>query len=238
MARVLFAVTGSSFWTLKDGNRHPCGYWPEELAVPHEVFATAGFEITIATPGAVPPVADEAGFTPAMNGGSDEPGQRFRAYLDSIAEQLRQPADLNVMSADDFDLVFVPGGHGPVEDLAVSLAFGSLIVEFTRQSKPVAAVCHGPAALLPARDGDGWIFSGRRITGFTNTEEQQVGFADRAPWLLQDRLEEAGALFEHSAEPWMQHVAVDGNLYTGQNPASSRPLAELLLSLVGVSTRV
>jgi putative intracellular protease/amidase len=232
MARVLFAVTGSQYWTLNDGTKHPCGYWPEELAVPHEVFAKAGLDITVATPGAVRPVPDEAGFSAAMNGGSEEPGQRFRTYLASIEEQLRSPEDLDDISADDFDLVFVPGGHGPMEDLASSPAFGALVVEFTRQSKPVAAVCHGPAALLPARDAGGWLFRGRRVTGFTNAEEEQVGFADRAPWRLEDRLLEDGGAFESSSSAWQPHVAVDGNLYSGQNPASSEPLAQQLLAAV------
>jgi putative intracellular protease/amidase len=230
MTRVLFAVSGSNYWTLTDGTRHPCGFWPEELAVPHEVFAEAGFDITIATPGAVTPTADEAGFSAAMNGGSEEPGNAFRAYLASIAEQLASAAPLEETDVADYDLVFVPGGHGPMEDLAASHAFGALVTAFTSQNKPVAAVCHGPAALLPAVDQEGkWVFDSRRVTGFTNAEEQQVGLADEAPWLLEDRLKTSGGLFEHSGSPWAEHVVVDGNLYTGQNPASSRPLARTLV---------
>jgi putative intracellular protease/amidase len=231
MTRVLIAVSGSDHWTLADGTRHPCGYWPEELAVPHEAFTAAGFEITVATPGGAVPTADEAGFSAAMNGGSEEPGLRFRSYLDSISAQLAAPAVLEDVDAADHDLLFVPGGHGPMEDLAASPSFGRLVRAFAAQDKPVAAVCHGPAALLPAQDDDGkWLFAGRRVTGFTNREEAQVGFADRAPWLLQDRLTDAGGLFEQSGEPWTAHVVVDGNLYTGQNPASSQPLAEELIT--------
>jgi putative intracellular protease/amidase len=230
MTRVLIAVTGSDYWTLADGTRHPCGYWPEELAIPHEAFVAAGFDVTVATPGGVVPTADEAGFTAAMNGGSDEPGQRFRAYLDSISDQLARPADLDAADAATYDLVFIPGGHGPMEDLARCAGFGDLIAGFSALGKPVAAVCHGPAALLSAVDADGkWIFSGRRVTGFTNTEERQVGFADKANWLLEDRLVAAGGLLEHSGTPWAAHVVVDGNLYTGQNPASSLPLAQALI---------
>src|ERR1700738_831671 len=155
MTRVLFAVSGSDYWTLADGTRHPCGYWPEELAVPHEVFSQAGFEITVATPGAVTPTADEAGFTAAMNGGSEEPGQRFRAYLDSISGQLSTPMALEDAEPADYDLVFVPGGDGPMKDLAASSSSGGLVADFTALGKPVAAVCHGPAALLPAVDNDG-----------------------------------------------------------------------------------
>lgn len=232
MARVLFAVTGSQYWTLNDGTQHPCGYWPEELAVPHEVFTEAGLDITIATPGAVKPVPDEAGFSAAMNNGSEEPGKQFRAYLDGIGDVLDSPKDLDTVSAEDYDLVFVPGGHGPMEDLAASDQFGRLLAAFTEQNKPVAAVCHGPAALLPAVDEHGWLFRDRRVTGFTNVEEGQVGLADRAPWLLEDRLLEVGGAFESSGAPWQPHFVVDGNLYTGQNPASSRPLAEVLVAEV------
>jgi putative intracellular protease/amidase len=229
MTRVLFAVSGSAHWTLADGTRHPCGFWPEELAVPHEIFRGNGFDLVIATPGAVVPTADEAGFSPEMNGGSAEPGQRFRAYLESIGGELGAPADLNEADPAEFDFVFVPGGHGPMEDLAASKEFGRLITEFDAAGKPVAAVCHGPAALLPATGADGrWLFAGRRVTGFSNVEEGQVGFADKAPWLLEDRLVEGGGRFEKSAGAWEPHVVVDGNLYTGQNPSSSAPLAERL----------
>ncbi|AIJ26206.1 MULTISPECIES: type 1 glutamine amidotransferase domain-containing protein [Pseudonocardiaceae] len=230
MTRVLFAVSGKDYWTLADGTRHSCGFWPEELAVPHQVFRAAGFDITIATPGAAVPTADEAGFTAAMNGGSEEPGKRFRAYLDSIAAELNSPVDLDEVDAGDFDFVFVPGGHGPMEDLAVSEKFGALVRNFTDSGKAVAAVCHGPAALLPAKDDNGnWLFAGRRVTGFSNVEEGQVGFADKAPWLLEDRLIASGGKFEKSGGPWEPHVVVDGNLYTGQNPAASEPLAEQLV---------
>ncbi|MGQ4516121.1 DJ-1/PfpI family protein [Streptomyces sp. DW26H14] len=232
MTRVLLAVSGSDHWTLADGTKHPCGYWPEELAVPHEIFRAAGFEIVAATPGGVPPTADEAGFSAAVNGGSEEPGRRFRAYLDRIAAELNTPADLDTADAADYDLVFVPGGHGPMEDLARSEKFGALVAAFTAADKPVAAVCHGPAAFLPARDRSGaWLFAGRAVTGFSNEEEAAMGFADKAPWLLEDRLAAGGARYEQSGTVFGPHVVSDGNLHTGQNPASSAPLAERLVEL-------
>ncbi|WP_067673196.1 type 1 glutamine amidotransferase domain-containing protein [Nocardia miyunensis] len=233
MTRVLMAVSGSDHWTLADGTRHRCGFWPEELAVPHQIFRAAGFDVTIATPGGVRPVPDEAGFTPEMNGGSAEPGERFRTYLAAIDQELDAPVDLDTADVDDYDLIFIPGGHGPMEDLATSQDFGRLVTAFDSAGKTVAAVCHGPAALLPATDTDGqWIFAGRRITGFTNVEETQVGFADKAAWLLEDRLAAAGGKFEQSGEPWTSRVVVDGTLYTGQNPASSGPLAAQLVAAV------
>lgn len=237
MPRVLIAVSGSRHWTLADGARHPCGFWPEELAVPHQVFRDGGYEIVIATPGGVRPVPDDAGFTPEMNGGSEKRGERIRAYLASIDDELAEPSDLDTIDASEFDLIFVPGGHAPMEDLANSATFGRLVASFNKAGKPIAAVCHGPAALLSATDANGeWVFAGRRVTGFTNTEETQIGFADRARWLLENRLGEAGGKFEQSGKPWEPYIVVDGNLYTGQNPAASEPLVkELVERLSGQS---
>jgi len=230
MKSILFAVTGSDHWTFADGEKHPCGYWPEELVVPHEVFRAAGFEITLATPGGVKPRADEMGFTPEMNNGSAEEGERLRQYIASIDAELSSTAILENQSASDYDLVFVPGGHGPMEDLAEMKEFGALVADFKAAGKPVAAVCHGPAALLPARSDDGaWLFDGYELTAFSNVEEGQVGFADAAAWLLEDRLKAEGGLYSMAVDAWGENVVVDRGLYTGQNPASSRPLAERLV---------
>lgn len=231
MASVLIAVTGVDYWTLADGTKHPCGYWPEELATPHQVFTEAGFDITIATPAGVTPTADKAGYTPEMNGGSAEAGQQLADYIASIADKLGAARVLEDLDSADFDLLFVPGGHGPMEDLAVSQAFGQLVCEFADADKLVAAVCHGPAALLPAVAEDGnWLFTGYELTGFSNVEEAQVGYADKAAWLLQDSLTARGGLYTKAAEPWGEFVIVDRKLYTGQNPASSEPLARRLVA--------
>ena len=138
---------------------------------------------------------------------------------------------LEQQSARDYNFVFVPGGHGPMEDLASSPAFGALVREFVAAGKPVAAVCHGPASLLPAADDSGkWLFDGYQLTAFTNVEEGQVGYAGRAAWLLEDRLKEYGATFSNAEQPWGPHVVVDRGLYTGQNPASAEPLADRLVA--------
>ncbi|WP_319446895.1 MULTISPECIES: type 1 glutamine amidotransferase domain-containing protein [unclassified Mycobacterium] len=231
MRSVLIALTGVDYWTLADGSKHPCGYWPEELASPHRVFADAGFDITIATPGGVTPTADQAGYSLEMNGGSAEAGQAIADYIASISENLSNTEVLESLDSGNFDFLFVPGGHGPMEDLAMSESFGATVRSFTESGKPVAAVCHGPAALLPARnDEGGWLFSGYRLTAFSNVEEAQVGYADAAKWLLADRLKAEGGLYGAAAEPWSEFVVVDRNLYTGQNPASSKPLAHRLVA--------
>ena len=226
MTRVLIAVSGSDHWTLADGEKHHTGFWPEELVLPHKAFRDAGWEIVVATPGGVRPVPDAVGFAPEYNGGSTEPGEAYRAYLASIDDELAAPVELHSLVADDFDVLFLPGGHGPMEDLARSTQFGSLVSDFDNAGKTVVAVCHGTAALLPALRADGtWVFADRRVTGFSNIEENQIGLAGRAFWLLEDEIVRQGGIYERADEPWASHVAIDGNLYTGQNPGSTEALA-------------
>ena len=234
MPRALIAISGVDFWTLADGTKHPSGYWPEELSTPYQVFSDAGMDVTIATPGGVRPTADPAGFDPVYHGDSTEEAQRVRLHLEAIAER-HMPIALEDVDVADYDFIFVPGGWGPMEDLAVSAPFGALLQRFTDADKPVAAVCHGPAALLPARDDAGrWLFAGRQVTGFSNVEEHAVGFAPLARWLLEDRLREEGGQYACASEDWAAFVVVDGNLYTGQNPASAGALAErLVLDTIG-----
>lgn len=230
MTRALVAVTGADHWTLADGTRHPSGYWPEEVGTPYAIFETAGIELTVATPGGVPATADEAGFNPVYHGDSEEEVQRMRDRLDSI-EGLETPEVLEDADVESFDFLFVPGGWGPMEDLAVSETFGWLVRQFTEAGKPVAAVCHGPSALLPARADDGqWLFAGRHVTGFSNLEEEQVGTKALAKWTVEDRLREEGGRYSSAADDWAELVVVDGNLYTGQNPASAAALAHRLVA--------
>lgn len=231
MTRVLFVITGADHWTLQDGTRHPTGFWAEELLEPYTVFQDAGYDITLATPGARTPVVDAASLEPDAAGGAER-ATELEAALSRLQPVLAAPVALEHQRADDFDLLFVPGGHGPMEDLAVDERFGELVRGFVAADKIVSMVCHAPAALLPAFDSGGkWLFEGYHLTGFTNVEEAQTGLADKAPWLLQDRLRQAGAVFSN-ADAWEPHVVVDRVLYTGQNPASSRPLAERVTAAI------
>ncbi|MFF9642905.1 aldehyde dehydrogenase family protein [Kitasatospora aureofaciens] len=228
MTAALFVVTGATHWTLADGTTHPTGYWAEELAEPHRVFREAGYEITIATPGGVAATVDRASLTAAANGGQER-ADAVTAYLDSIRDSLTAPATLEEIDPDAYDLVFYPGGHGPMEDLAVNEASGRILTRALDSGRPLGVVCHAPAALLAARREDGsWPFAGYRMTAFTNAEETAAGLADRAEWLVQDRLVELGADFAEAA-PFTPHTVVDRNLYTGQNPASSAALAHRLV---------
>ncbi|MFG3201158.1 type 1 glutamine amidotransferase domain-containing protein [Streptomyces sp. NPDC048192] len=231
MSKILFVMTGADHWTLADGTKHPTGFWAEEAVTPYEAFRAAGHEIVVATPGGVLPTVDQASLAPEANGGP-QGADRIAAALASFTE-IQHPVRLEDVSPDDYDAVFYPGGHGPMEDLAVSPASGGLLVAALDSGKPLGVVCHGPAALLAAERGDGSnAFAGYRVAAFTNAEETQAGFADKATWLLQTRLEEAG-VDVRAGEPWQPHVVVDRNLVTGQNPASSAALAAELLKKLG-----
>ncbi|WP_081952384.1 aldehyde dehydrogenase family protein [Kitasatospora phosalacinea] len=228
MTAALFVVTGATHWTLADGTARPTGYWAEELAEPHRVFREAGYEITIATPGGVPATVDPGSLTAAANGGQER-ADSIAAYLDSVRASLTRPTRLEDVDPDAYDLVFYPGGHGPMEDLAVNEASGRILTRALDSGRPLGVVCHAPAALLAARRDDGsWPFAGYRMTAFTNAEETAAGLAARAEWLLQDRLVELGADFAE-ATPFAPHTVIDRNLYTGQNPASSAALAHQLV---------
>ncbi|WP_371100825.1 type 1 glutamine amidotransferase domain-containing protein [Streptomyces sp. PU_AKi4] len=230
MAKILFVMTGADRWTLADGTRHRTGFWADEAVVPYEAFKAAGHEITVATPGGVTPPVDPASLGAEANGG-EENAATVRAVAEGAAE-FRSPMALADVRVDDFDAVYVPGGHGPMEDLAADADAGRVLTRAVESGLPVGVVCHGPAALLAAVKEDGTnAYAGYRITAFTNAEEQLAGSAERAKWLLQDRLTEAG-LTVVAGEPWAPHVEVDRGVVTGQNPASSGQLAAELLKKI------
>ncbi|MFE3474410.1 MULTISPECIES: type 1 glutamine amidotransferase domain-containing protein [unclassified Streptomyces] len=231
MAKILFVVTGADHWTLADGTAHPTGFWAEEAVTPYQIFTGAGHEVVVATPGGVVPTVDRASLAPDANGGQ-EGADKVAAGLEAF-EELRRPVALEDVDPEAYDAVFYPGGHGPMEDLSADPASGRLLTETLASGRPLGVVCHAPAALLAATGPDGVnAFAGYRLTGFTNTEEDRAGFADKAKWLLQDRLVALGTDFQEG-EPWAPFVITDRNLVTGQNPASAAPLAEELLRRIG-----
>lgn len=230
MAEILFIMTGAHEWTLKDGTKHPTGFWAEEAVVPLEAFKAAGHLVTVATPGGVVPPVDRGSLSAEAAGG-EERAEHLRTVIER-APEFADPIDLAAADVDDYDAVYVPGGHGPMEDLAVDADSGRLLAEAVRSGKPVGVVCHGPAALLAAVGDTGNAFAGYRVTAFTDQEEEQGGLASKAPWLLQDRLTEAGVDVV-AGEPFTSHVEVDRNVVTGQNPQSSAAAAAALLTLIG-----
>ena len=232
MSSVLFILTGATSWTQKDGSQRPSGFWGEEFTAPHQIFSDAGMQITIATPEGTPANVDALSLSIEANHGDSAKVAAVSAYLDRHAAALHAPVRIADVDMAQFDVVFVPGGHGPMQDLAVHGGVGRVLSEaLGNPSKVVAAVCHGPASFLPAGDATTWAFKGRKLTAFTNVEETQVGLADNASWLLEDRLRAAGAVFE-SGTSWAPHIVIDGNLVTGQNPASAEAAAKAAIGLI------
>jgi putative intracellular protease/amidase len=228
MAKILFVITAATHWTLADGYQQPAGFWAEEALGPYAVFKEAGYEIAAATPGGVPPTADALSLTPEFNGGP-EGAEAMKAALRNATE-LAHPLRIEDVRIEDYDAVFYPGGWGPMEDLPDNAESGRLLSGWLASGKPLALVCHGPAALLATVDADGKSpFHGYRLTGLSNAEETQNGLADRAKWLLQDRLvADLGADYRETA-PFTPHVEIDRTLFTGQNPVSAVPLAQELV---------
>ena len=232
MTSVLFVVSAADHWTLNDGSLHPTGYWAEELAEPHRLFTEAGWAITIATPKGVAPTVDEGSLAAGATGGEDR-STELRRYLDSIPA-LTSPASLDDITAPDYDVVFYPGGHGPMEDLAVDATSGRIMTDTIASGRILGVLCHAPAALLAATAADGtWPFLAYRMTGFTDAEEALGGLAPKAKWLVQARLVELGADFVEGAS-FAEHIEIDRNLYTGQNPASSVKLATAIIDAVAL----
>jgi putative intracellular protease/amidase len=226
MAKILFVVTGASYWTLKDGTRHPTGYWAEEFAAPYSELTGAGHEVVVATPGGVVPYVDVMSLRPSM-AGSEQIAREQEEILRS-AEELRRPIELAVARLEDYDAVYYPGGHGPMEDLWDDADSGRLLTAALASGKPLAIVCHAPAAILATRRNGVSPFVGYRVTAFTNDEEEAVGLRAKAKWLVEDDLVNLGVNFTRG-EMWKPYTVVDRNLYTGQNPASSGPLAREVL---------
>jgi putative intracellular protease/amidase len=229
MAKILIVVTGASYWTLKDGSRHPTGYWAEEFAAPYSAITDAGHEVVVATPHGVVPHVDVMSLRPSFTG--SEQISREQEDVLRKAEELRRPIQLANARLEDYDAVYYPGGHGPMEDLAFDADSGRLLAQALASGKPLAVVCHAPAAMLATRRTGRSPFAGYRVTGFTNDEETAVGLASKAPWLMEDAVRGLGVQFSRG-EIWKPYIVVDRNLYTGQNPASAGPRAKEMLKAI------
>lgn len=207
---------------------HKTGFWLEEFASPYYVFKDAGARITLASPkGGQPPIDPKSDAPDAQTDAT----RRFAQ--DAEAQQLlASSVPLAQVRAEDFDALFYPGGHGPLWDLAEDATSIALIERFIALGKPVGAVCHAPGVLRHVKAEDGApLVRGKRVTGFSNSEEAAVELTDVVPFLVEDMLKDNGGLYGRGAD-WGSHVEVDGLLVTGQNPASSDASAEALLALI------
>jgi putative intracellular protease/amidase len=204
------------------------GFWLEEFAAPYFVFRDADVQLTLASPkGGQPPIDPKSDLpenqTPAM--------ARFKQ--DAAAQKaLSQTVKLADMRAEDYDTIFYVGGHGPMWDLVDNTDSIALIESFYNSGKPVAAVCHSPAVFHRVTYQGAPLVKGKRVTGFTNGEEEAVQLTHVVPFLVEDELKRVGGLYEKAAD-WQSFAIVDGRLITGQNPASSTAAAQALLKVLG-----
>ncbi len=226
--RILIVLTSHD--TLGETGQ-PTGFWLEEFAAPYYAFVDAGAAVTLASiQGGQPPI------DPKSNTDESQTDATQRFLGDAIAkEALAQTHAIDQVKAEDYDAIFLPGGHGTMWDFPTSEALTQLIESFNKADKVVAAVCHAPAALVTVNDRSGEpLVKGKTVTAFTNREESAVDLETVVPFLLETRLRELGATFEAGAD-WGAHVQRDGLLITGQNPASSEPAAQAVMDALKVA---
>ncbi|AKQ45003.1 dimethylallyltransferase [Rufibacter radiotolerans] len=223
--KVLFVLTSHD--QLGDTGKKT-GFWIEEFAAPYYVMADAGVDVTLASPkGGQPPIDPKSSEPDAQTDAT----KRFNEDK-ALQEKLAHTHKLSEVKAEDYDAVFYPGGHGPLWDLTTDRDSISLIEAFSKQNKPVAAVCHGPAVLTHAKGANGEpLVKGKKVTGFTNTEEEAVQLTNVVPFLLEDKLKELGGVYSKGPD-WGSYIVKDGLLLTGQNPGSSEEAAHELLKML------
>jgi putative intracellular protease/amidase len=223
--KILFVLTSHD--RLGDTG-HKTGFWLEEFAAPYYVFKDVGASITLASPaGGQPPLDPKSDQADAQTAATE----RFRQDAQAQAA-LATTVALAQVDAAEFDAVFYPGGHGPLWDLANDPTSIALLEAFERAGKPLGLVCHAPGALVNVRAANGQpLVAGRRVTGFTNSEEAAVGLSDVVPFLIEDEFIRLGGHYQKGPD-WLEHVVTDGRLVTGQNPGSSEGVARALLALL------
>ncbi len=200
------------------------GFWIEEFAAPYYNLLDKGVKITVASP-----KGGKAPIDPRSKAEASQTEATKRFNKDKSAQEIiNTTVKLEEVEAEDFDAVFYPGGHGPLWDLAEDKTSIALIETFNEQEKPIAFVCHAPGILKDVKNAEGEpLVKGKNVTGFTNTEEEAVQLTNVVPFLVEDMLKENGGIFSKAAN-WNVHVVKDGNLITGQNPASSNKVADKL----------
>ncbi len=222
MKNVLFVLTSHE----ELGNTgHKTGFWIEEFAAPYYTLKDNGVTITIASPKGGQPPMDPTSATPDFETPATLRFNEDKNTQDALSKSLK----LETINEADYDAVFYPGGHGPLWDLAEDKNSIALIESFYANNKPVSAVCHAPAIFKSTKNTDGTpLVKGKNVTGFTNTEEDAVQLTTIVPFLVEDMLKENGGVYSRK-DDWHPHAVEDGLLITGQNPASSELVAELLL---------
>jgi putative intracellular protease/amidase len=225
MPPVKILIVATSHAQMGESNRST-GLWLEELAIPYYIFKDAGALITLASPkGGLVPLDPKSESIIV----SSSTTKRFQKDPEAIS-LLAHSAILSLQRAEDFDFVFLTGGHGPMWDFAANKPLQQLLEDFNRQHKLIGAVCHGVAGLLSLKNSfGGSLIKGRKLTAFSNTEEEASGLTGVVPFLLESELVSLGAFYSKGPH-YESHVVADGNIITGQNPSSSKEVAKTILA--------
>lgn len=247
MNKILMVITSAKELSLKGGGKHVTGAWAEEFAAPYKRLKEEGYAIDIATIGGNPVTFDPLSLNPEfLKSLNMDPkiAKKCIKIIKKARRKLQSPLKLEELVKNQkwenikrYKGIFIPGGHGVMEDLAGSTAMGKLLVQAHNNNIPTAAVCHGPSALIHAYDSEGkWVYKGYQITGFTNTEEDQdLGVLGGEPLFRQEtELRKSGADFL-PGKPWEAHIVKDRELITGQNPQSSKAIAEAFVETLTAS---
>ncbi|CDF79358.1 ThiJ/PfpI family protein [Formosa agariphila KMM 3901] len=223
--KILFVLTSHD--TLGDTGAKT-GFWIEEFASPYYALLDNGADITIATPkGGQAPIDPNSDTEETATAAT----KRFETDPET-QDRIKNTVPLSSINPSDYEAVFYPGGHGPLWDLANDETSIKLIERFNAANKPIGFVCHAPAALKSVKNVDGTpLVQGKKVTGFSNSEEAAVQLTDVVPFLVEDMLKANGGIYS-KGDDWAVHVLQDGNLITGQNPASSELVAETLLKVI------
>lgn len=226
MEKILMIVTSHEDM---ENTKSKTGLWLGEFTSPYYVFVDKGYEVEIASPeGGEPPIDPLSKLTKNITSSN----RRFNSD-EKAQHALQNTLRLSEVNAEDYTALFIPGGHGPIWDLATNTKSGQLILDFLQQEKYVASVCHGPAAFLKAEELQPGLLKGKKITAFSNVEERLALRTRAVPYSLEDRLKKAGADFSTSAIPFTSHTLQDGLFITGQNPAAAGPAAQMLVDSLG-----
>lgn len=254
-AHVLVVLSDADHLDLRDGQVYPTGFYLNELMQPVKALRDAGHQVTFATPEGRAPTVDRTSVDKAYFGND---AASLQSHADLLAQlkltSATQSPALSLARVEqigygEFDAVYIPGGHAPMQDLLASPALGRLLTDFHQQGKPTALVCHGPIALLSTLPGNAafvqrmerdnrapapadWIYAGYQVTVISNDEEEQAKAAlngGRMKFYPQTALQQAGVQYRSNAQPWQSNVVVDRELITGQNPASAQDVAKVLL---------
>lgn len=236
--KILILMTNQATLHLLDGELHPSGFWAEELVVPYKHFKQEGFDIDIATIGGIRPTPDATSIDPSFlkyvrpAGSPDRDAELAAEYIEVINSLplLKNPLNLDTITKEQvasYDGIYLSGGHGAIGDMPKSDHMAQIFRWALAMNKPIAAVCHGHCGLLTLRDSESnWPFAGYRMTCFSHAEELVTNMAGRLPFVLEAEVKRLGAIYEKADAIWDSHVVVDRNLVTGQNPYSSKAIAE------------